>query len=192
MSEVRTCTECGIEKSIDDFYTKRGGRTARCKACILAQQKENYHSRPEVRVRQRERAKIWLEIPGVREKNNTRSKEWRQANANRMRNNKLLTDYNITLKEYDQKLENQGGVCAICGDAPNSYRKGQLIQLAVDHDHDCCPGSKSCGRCVRGLLCARCNTGLGIVDSPELLRKRADYIDFWRIRRVERTQPTLW
>jgi hypothetical protein len=31
----------------------------------------------------------------------------------------------------------------------------------VDHDHNHCKGDRSCGDCVRGLLCADCNRGLG-------------------------------
>ncbi len=35
----------------------------------------------------------------------------------------------------------------------------------IDHDHGCCPNSNSCGRCIRGLLCTRCNLRVGSFES---------------------------
>jgi hypothetical protein len=50
--------------------------------------------------------------------------------------------------------------------------------LVVDHDHACCPGRKSCGKCVRGLLCNGCNAALGLAaEDPKVLRTLADYIE---------------
>ena len=38
--------------------------------------------------------------------------------------------------------------------------------LSVDHDHACCPtGGRSCGKCARGLLCVRCNSCLGWLET---------------------------
>jgi hypothetical protein len=37
--------------------------------------------------------------------------------------------------------------------------------LAVDHDHNCCQTGKSCGKCVRGLLCSTCNRSLGHAEA---------------------------
>jgi hypothetical protein len=50
--------------------------------------------------------------------------------------------------------------------------------LAVDHDHTCCSGEITCGKCVRGLLCVRCNTVLGLLrDDPEILRAAIAYLE---------------
>jgi hypothetical protein len=79
------------------------------------------------------------------------------------------------LEDYDRILEKQGGGCAICGKVPSEH--GWERSLAVDHDHACCPKDRSCGKCIRGLLCAGCNTGLGkFYDNVELLMAAAAYI----------------
>jgi len=36
-----------------------------------------------------------------------------------------------------------------------------------DHDHVCCSGKKSCGKCLRGLLCHGCNTKLGALENND-------------------------
>lgn len=48
----------------------------------------------------------------------------------------------------------------------------------IDHDHSCCSGAYSCGKCVRGVLCNQCNTALGLLqDSPEKINNLIRYID---------------
>lgn len=79
------------------------------------------------------------------------------------RKGRLKFYFKITLEQYDEILEAQDGVCAICKQPP------MLIRLSVDHDHKCCPGRKSCGKCVRGLICQRCNAVLGYIESGNLL-----------------------
>jgi hypothetical protein len=72
--------------------------------------------------------------------------------------------FGITLEEYERLYEAQNCVCAICGN-PNS--KGRL--LSVDHDH-------VTGK-VRGLLCQKCNTGLGMFnDNLALLASALEYL----------------
>jgi len=41
-------------------------------------------------------------------------------------------------------------------------------KLTIDHDHSCCPGQRSCGKCVRGVLCTRHNTYLGYLENDFL------------------------
>lgn len=81
--------------------------------------------------------------------------------------------YGISPEQYYEMLDRQGGVCAICsGPEPLAGRK-----LAVDHDHSCCPGKRSCGKCIRGLLCSACNTAIGLMkDDPKILLSALSYI----------------
>lgn len=51
----------------------------------------------------------------------------------------------------------QGGVCPICGCGLDAAPDGRERRSATDHDHGCCPEPPTCGRCTRGILCARCN-----------------------------------
>lgn len=75
----------------------------------------------------------------------------------------VLKTYGITMAEYDQMFERQGSKCAVC-QASESGGRG----WHVDHDHACCPAkSGACGKCVRGILCARCNMTLGLVQDNE-------------------------
>lgn len=85
---------------------------------------------------------------------------------------RLLSNYSLTLSDYDELLESQNGVCAICGQPPPAGRG-----LTVDHDHSCCAvNKKSCGKCVRGLLCHGCNMRLGQLESG-LLARSLKYLD---------------
>lgn len=64
------------------------------------------------------------------------------------------------------------GICSIC------ERSDEFANMHIDHDHACCPaGGKTCGRCVRGLICRRCNMGIGLFgDSPMALERAAKYL----------------
>jgi Recombination endonuclease VII len=71
-----------------------------------------------------------------------------------------LSRYGLTQEEFDRLLGEQGHACAMCHTA---FGDGQPI--FIDHDHACCPDEKkSCGKCVRGLLCLSCNTALGHIE----------------------------
>jgi recombination endonuclease VII len=89
----------------------------------------------------------------------------------------LWTKYRLRLDDYFALLESQGGRCAICRvEAPRDPRTNRFH---VDHDHQCCPGSgRSCGQCVRGLLCHSCNTALGnFGDDVDRLHAAVRYLN---------------
>lgn len=47
----------------------------------------------------------------------------------------------------------------------------------IDHDHDCCSATYSCGNCVRGMLCRSCNMAYGLLaESPDRVKGLLDYV----------------
>lgn len=75
--------------------------------------------------------------------------------------------HRISIFEHDEMLKKYDGMCWSCQVRPGT---------SVDHDHSCCPGRFSCGRCVRGILCHQCNTALGLLgDSQETIKKLLEY-----------------
>lgn len=78
---------------------------------------------------------------------------------------KLRRAYGITVEEYEELLDRQDGVCAICKGTNVDSRR-----LHVDHCHRT--------NKVRGLLCFRCNTLLGAGnDDVDLLQAAAEYLE---------------
>lgn len=83
-----------------------------------------------------------------------------------------LAQHHLTIAGYDALLARQGGKCPVCNEAPPFG-----VTLSVDHDHSCCPGYYSCGRCIRGLLCPGHNNALGLFhDSIIEMRRAIDYL----------------
>ncbi|WP_374206958.1 endonuclease domain-containing protein [Paenarthrobacter sp. TYUT067] len=82
------------------------------------------------------------------------------------------TVYGIGLDEYEALLVSQNGHCRLCPHTPTAE-----MPLVVDHNHKCCPGPASCGHCIRGLLCQRCNQGLGLLqENADILMLAAAYV----------------
>jgi hypothetical protein len=101
---------------------------------------------------------------------NAKRNEWRKKNPERNRQIKmpshLKARYGITLEEYDSIMANASGTCDICGLETNRTKKGSQL----DHCH-------RTGK-IRGVLCAKCNTALGLFDdNRETLRRAIDYLE---------------
>ena len=83
------------------------------------------------------------------------------------RSEQIVKSYGLTLERYDEILALQGGGCAIChSKEAKTKRNGRFC---VDHDH-------KTGK-VRGLLCAPCNRGIGLLqDSIGVLESATNYL----------------
>lgn len=77
----------------------------------------------------------------------------------------------LSLWDVQNRLyADQDGLCAICHKAETDTHQGRRKSLSLDHCHD--TGA------IRGLLCGRCNRGLGMfLDSPEFLQAAAHYLE---------------
>jgi hypothetical protein len=95
-----------------------------------------------------------------------------------VRDRRVAEYYGISGEQYRALLDEQGHVCRICRKPETAtHQMGTLRRLAVDHDHKCCPGQKSCGKCVRGLLCSRCNSAIGFVgEDLSVIESMAAYL----------------
>jgi len=111
MSSMKTCTKCGVEKKLSDFWNDRrraGGKQARCKVCRAAETRAYFRSHPEIN---KERY--------AREKSQARERH-------------LVRKYGLSEAMYVEMLRKQNGCCAICGAAESEQFKGVLH---VDHCH---------------------------------------------------------
>lgn len=68
--------------------------------------------------------------------------------------------YGITEEQYDTLLVEQGNACAVC-----EVEFTEAAGPNIDHDHNCCRGTRSCGKCLRGLLCSECLTLASIMET---------------------------
>lgn len=101
-------------------------------------------------------------------------RKYRNKTPEEQRINRIRS-YGISVEEHQYLLEKQGHVCCICG--------GQNKSKSLDIDHDHKTGK------VRGLLCGKCNTAIGLLqDNPYIVLKAYDYLNkpvTWQIEFTE-------
>jgi len=104
----------------------------------------------------------------MRENVGEKSPGWRGGKMTKNTRYHVLNRYGLTTEQYQDIFNKQNGVCAICK-KPEIVRKN----LSIDHDHRCCSHHKSCGKCIRGLLCFRCNQALGLLNDDIFILESA-------------------
>lgn len=124
-------------------------KNSSCRPCTLKKSKGNlYDAELMGKYRTKEKKAKWL-----------RENEERRVAIQRRYQ---LKQYGITENDYQKMLAEQKGVCKICG-------VEETVNLSVDHCHT--TGT------VRGLLCKKCNVGIGYFkDNPDTLAKAIEYL----------------
>lgn len=143
---MKVCQKCHKQKEIEEFYkdkSRADGFSYVCKECKNV---------IEVKRRIKNKDKIREYCREYRKKNPEKNKEARKRYYQKNKDTTVLSHdlkskYGIDLIGYNELLEKQGGVCAICGKVCIHKKR-----LSVDHNH-------KDGK-VRGLLCDDCNNGI--------------------------------
>lgn len=151
------CSVCGIHFQKTKQYIKRCPKHSRAGQCWRNLNPSAYNN--------------WLK----RTKEKRLEYQRRTRTPEKQRAGYLKCVFGISKEEYNNFLQKQNNVCAICKKPETRTRKlksGEIVfrSLAVDHDHKT--------KKVRGLLCASCNTAIGLLkESPEILRSALEYIN---------------
>ena len=96
-----------------------------------------------------------------------RTTNYNKRNSSSVKSQYLKRNYGLTFEEFDALLTEQGNACAVCG---TTKLTGRHRRFSVDP-------YKSTGK-IRGLLCYRCNTALGLVgDNIHTLKSMIEYLE---------------
>lgn len=152
MVDTKRCSKCGKTKSRDDFrkHGKQGKCRSTCKKCDYQVVRDRRTNDPGYCKRAYAERKI--------------------RDSNYEIKKRLKEQYDLTLEQYDTMFEAQKGVCAICR-SPETAKgnHGNIRRLSVDHNHKT--------GVVRGLLCSKCNAGIGYFDDdPAILAEAIRYL----------------
>lgn len=135
--EPKRCMGCDTVKERSEFGRRPNGHSrAHCKDCERDRSRDQYRQMTPEQIRERNRA------------------------------TSLMRHHGVTVEQYEELFEKQGGLCAICKQPETSSRR---LHLSVDHCHDSLR--------VRGLLCSNCNSAMGLFnDDPGLLAAAIAYL----------------
>ncbi len=182
----KRCSKCKTTKPLAEFYNcsrAKDGKSSACRSCGSIKNAD-YRDRPGNREKARRVNADYRDRPGNREKARRVNADYRASQEGKQkfasqefrqrvrsypsraktpqRAANLKAKYGLSLDDYQTMLEQQNGSCMICKAIPNKH-------LAVDHCH-------TTGK-IRGLLCGKCNTGLGLFyDDHDLLLTAATYL----------------
>lgn len=113
-------------------------------------------------------AKRWRDnnTDAAREASRKSQEKRRRETPETVKREKVRSKYRLSDRQLDELYMRSGGLCEACG---IELTEGGRHKACIDHDHDT--------GIVRGLLCTRCNTALGMLDdSPKRLMALLRYL----------------
>lgn len=149
----KVCSICNEEKDLSEFHKSKMclfGVDSRCKICRTNRKRLSYNKSEKQKENKRRYYK---------QNANNIKKYHRKYRSDvnykiAQKNNHLKRYYGITIEDFNKILTEQNNKCAACGDDFNN-----VVKPHVDHNHKT--------EEVRGLLCMRCNTSLGLLQENE-------------------------
>lgn len=198
---MKTCTRCGEAKPLDDFRTRtRRGRTEplpMCRTCEREYRREwlaaNPDKRREYKRRHREghrdevnayKREYRATHPEHAEHDRAKSLAWSRANRDKIReynrrpdrrDARLRRAHGISLAQFHEMWERQGGRCPIClRELPREFLTREELHASpvkphVDHCHTT--------EVVRGILCSTCNQAIGhLREEPGNFARAVEYL----------------
>lgn len=172
---TKKCTACKKDLAFECFIRdkrSKTGRMSQCKQCRSSAAKvwrSKNRDRVKEKARERYQEKKSTILDQCRRSYNkhkaakaAKAREYRIANKAKLREKKWAKQgIDITYSQYLSLLKNQDNKCYIC--------RNESEALVVDHNHE--TGA------VRGLLCSKCNLGLGnFDDNPARLKRAVQYL----------------
>ena len=151
----KTCSKCKQSLPLNRFglhnKTKDKLRTY-CKECWNAYKHEWRIHNPDKFIEQQRRNNQNTKLRG----------RYKVQPLSEQRTQRLKRLYGLTDAQYESILAEQDGRCACCGRVPD-------LEPRVDHDHK--TGD------VRGILCHKCNVGIGLLgDTEDRVQLAVDYL----------------
>ena len=146
----KVCSKCSIEKPVSEYSKETRSKDGFLRICKVC--RNSYH-------------KIWYDKN--KDKLRRYSKKRYIKNKQYHYEYRIKKTFDISIEEYNEMFSKQNGECAICG----IHQKDLNRRLAIDHCHTT--------NKIRGLLCGKCNCGIGnLEDNIELLKKAIKYLSY--------------
>ncbi len=150
--KTKICTKCKKSKNLSEFYKDKQKKDRLCFWCKGCSDK---------------RYNKYIKTLSAKINKQNYMKEYDVKRKMVVKEKNLINKYGMTLDEWNKLFQEQNGRCAIC----NIHQSELHWGLCVDHNHNT-------GH-IRGLVCHKCNDGIGRLRADEgiyILKQAIKYI----------------